>query len=80
MTPIKMDQGDVYVSRVRRLRCIDCGKPATHTVVLDVRNAGFEFEVMPKGFCKRCAEEMAQRIRLALPKASKGLRFRRKIK
>ena len=68
----QIDQADVYVLNIEQKECDTdgCDLPATKYVGLDIRDIGRSVYV--GGYCQPHAEEMAVRVRLALPPETKG--------
>lgn len=61
-----LDAGDVSVEKIRRPLCDDCNeRPATHAVLLDMRNCATKVEVAH--LCSRCAKQFARNLKASLP-------------
>jgi hypothetical protein len=61
----KLDAGDVSVAKIDPQLCEDCGRTATHCVILDMRATGARSVVAE--LCKDHADAFAERLRVSLP-------------
>lgn len=68
----QIDQADVYVLDIEQRMCDadGCELSATKYVGLDIRDIGRSVRV--GDYCKPHAEQIAARVRLALPPEAKG--------
>jgi hypothetical protein len=63
--PILLDADDVSVTPIGPPACDQCGKAATHLVLLDMRANGCQTVVAE--CCRYCARRFAARLRRSLP-------------
>lgn len=68
---IPMDRGDVTVEAIDLPQCSECGEPATHQVVLDLRECGVA-TIASSPMCIGDANTFADRLRGSLPAAEGG--------
>lgn len=67
---IKILQADVNLEPLDTTECEDCERPATHAVVLDLRNAGTSVRL--GAYCRACGTRFRNRIRGGLKAKPNG--------
>lgn len=67
MSAIRLERSDVLIRKMEKPHCHECHGPATHEVLLDLRNADMT-PTIESYLCLPCAKELAARIKKGLPR------------